>query len=195
MSRGRLCIDIDNVIAQTDEVIRRVICDFTGGRVNLDYIHIVEFDYHKCMDSNSCSITEDEWKSIHDLFSEPRYLWTIQPVEGVQDCLRTLGEMFDIHLATSRLMKARGTTIEWLKYYKFPPHDLHFIRHGEKHVSLGKFVAAVEDHYEQAIEFAKSSTLCYLVEHPWNRNKPPVKNVHWTKGWSELSKQLLDLAC
>ena len=52
-----LGVDIDNVIAQTDEVMRRVIYDFTGGRVNLDYVHIVEFDYHRCIDGNGRSIT------------------------------------------------------------------------------------------------------------------------------------------
>jgi hypothetical protein len=32
------------MIAQTDAVMRQVICDFTDGRVNLKYRHVVEFD-------------------------------------------------------------------------------------------------------------------------------------------------------
>lgn len=153
----RLCIDIDNVIARTDEVMRRVIYDFSSGRVNLDYAHIVEFDYHKCIDGNGCFITKDEWESIHNLFSEPRYLWMVQPIEGVQNHLRRLSETFDIHLATSRLPKARRTTVEWLENHSFPPYDLHFLKHGEKHVSLGKFVAAAD---------FKLSTMTFLVTPP-----------------------------
>lgn len=189
-----ICIDIDNVIARTDEVMRHVIHDFTRGRVSFEYDHVVEFDYCKCKDGNGVTITKREWKKIHELFSEPRYLWNIQPWPDVQRYLERLAKTFDIHLATSRLPKARRITIEWLENHNFPPHDLHFLKHGDKHVSLGKFVAAVEDHYEQAVEFAKSGTPCFILEHPWNRNKPKTKDLIWVKGWRELSQKLLALA-
>jgi hypothetical protein len=32
-SKPRLCVDIDNVIAQTDRVMREIIREYTGGRV------------------------------------------------------------------------------------------------------------------------------------------------------------------
>ena len=186
-----ICLDIDNVIARTDEVMRRVIFDFTGGRVKHEYNHIVEFDYHRCKDANGSSISVEEWKRIHDLFSEPRYLWQIQPEPGVQTALTLISEKFDIHLATSRLPKARRTTIEWLDNYNFPSHDLHFLKHGEKHMSLGKFAAAVEDHYEQAVEFARAGTPAFLLQHPWNRGKPNEVNVRWVDGWEKLTEALL----
>jgi uncharacterized HAD superfamily protein len=187
----RLCIDIDNVIAQTDAVMREVIRDFTGGRVNLAYRHVVEFDYHKCKDGEGCAISKDEWKAVHDLFSEPRYLWQVQPMPGVQEALRALTEKFALHLATSRLPRARRTTVEWLEAHAFPAHDLHFLKHGEKHESLGRFHAGVEDHYEQAVSFAEAGTPCFLISHPWNRHKPRVPNVRWVTGWEELAKELL----
>ena len=193
-TRGRLCIDIDNVIAHTDEIMRRVIDEFTGGRVKLDYTHIVEFDYYKCVDAQDCCITKDEWACIHDVFSEPRYLWLIQPVQGVQEHLQKLNTVFDIHLATSRLPKARRTTIEWLEAHRFPPHELHFLKHGEKHASLGKFVAAVEVHYEQAVALAGAGIPCYLLAHLWNREKPAMSQVYWVKDWLELTARLLALA-
>ncbi len=182
----RLCIDIDNVVARTDEVMRRVIHDFTAGRVQLDYAHIKEFDYHKCEDGGGRAITKEEWRRVHDLFSEPRYLWLIQPFEGVQDHLKTLADKFILHLATSRLPKARRTTVEWLEAHGFPSHDLHFLKHGEKHVTLGGFHAAVEDHYEQAVSFAEAGTPCFVIEHPWNMTKPAREGVQWVKGWAEL---------
>jgi uncharacterized HAD superfamily protein len=190
MSKERLCIDIDNVLAQTDEVMRRVIRDFTQGRVNLEPQHVTDFDYHKCKDAEGRSITAEEWQGVHALFSEPRYLWFVQPVPGVQECLKALGKKFDLHLATSRLPKARRVTVEWLEAHEFPPHDLHFLKHREKHVSLGQFVAAVEDHYEQAVEFAKTGTPCYLIEHPWNKGRDEVEGVAWVHGWDLLVKRL-----
>jgi 5'(3')-deoxyribonucleotidase len=188
-----LCIDIDNVLARTDEVMRRVICDFTNGRVNFKYEQIIQFDYWKCKDGTGCTVTKNEWNSIHELFSEPRYLWMVQPEPGVQDCLKLLAAKFDIHLATSRLPKARRQTIEWLDNHGFPPHDLHFLKHGEKHVSLGKFAAAVEDHYEQAVEFANCGTPSFLLQHPWNRGKPQADKLKWVNDWSDLTKQLVSL--
>jgi len=188
-----ICIDVDNVIARTDEVMRQVIHDFTGGRVNLEYNHVVEFDYFKCKDRSGENITKSDWKKIHECFSEPRYLWKIQPWPDVQRHLERLSEEFAIHLATSRLPKARRTTIEWLENHDFPSHDLHFLKHGDKHIALGQFTAAVEDHYEQAVGFARSGTPCFILEHPWNRDKPKIKNLIWVKTWEELSRQLLAL--
>ena len=45
MSREGLCVDIDNVVAATDEVMRCVIREYTRGRVDLSYEDVVEFDY------------------------------------------------------------------------------------------------------------------------------------------------------
>ncbi len=193
MSKPRLCIDIDNVIAQTDAVMRQVIRDYTGGRVNLTYEDIVEFDYHKCKDGKGCAITKEDWHVVHELFSETRYLMQVQPVPGVQGILRGLAEKFVLHLATSRLHKARRTTIEWLDAHAFPPHDLHFLKHGEKHESLGKFTAAVEDHYDQAVRFAKHGTPCYLMLHPWNQAKDRSDDVRPAKGWEEIAASLASM--
>ncbi len=188
-----ICIDIDNVIARTDEVMRRVIFEMTNGRVRYEYEDIVEFDYHRCKDAYGGSISVEEWKKIHDLFSEPRYLWQIQPEPGVQSALKLISEKFEIHLATSRLAKARRPTIEWLENHGFPPHDLHFLKHGEKHLSLGTFTAAIEDHYEQAVDFAMCGTPTFLLQHPWNTGKPQTSSVYWVSSWSDLTRQLFSL--
>lgn len=194
MAKPRLCVDIDNVIARTDEVMRRVIREFTGGRVDYGYEHIVEFDYDKCLDAAGQRSTREEWKGIHDRFSERENLLAIEPMDGAIEHLTRLSQAFDIHLATTRLPKARRATLEWLEAKGVPPFDLHFLRHGEKHVSLAPFIAAVEDHYEQAIAFVAASTPCFLIEHPWNRTKPRVEKIEWIKGWGELADRLLSLA-
>ena len=82
------CIDIDNVIARTDEVMRRVISDFTGGRVALEYDDIVTFNYHECRGPNGNRITKEEWKQIHNQFSESQNIMNIEPMPGAVEALR-----------------------------------------------------------------------------------------------------------
>jgi len=186
------CIDIDNTVARTDEIMRRVIFDFTGGRVQLERNDIVTFNYYECRDRQKNQITKDEWEQVHKLFSEPQYLRQIEPMTGAVEGLRRLASRGTIHLATSRLRKARGTTVEWLDLHKFPDHDLHLLKHGEKHASLRPFVAAVEDDYEQAVAFATiGETPCFLISHPWNEGRPAIDGVKWVKHWDELTELLL----
>jgi predicted RNA-binding protein with RPS1 domain len=59
------CLDIDNVIAQTDEVMRRVIEEYTGGRVRLSYEGIKEFNYYECRDARGNNITREQWTQVH----------------------------------------------------------------------------------------------------------------------------------
>ena len=192
--KPRLCLDLDNVLARTDDVIRKVIREYTDGRVLLEYENVVEFDYHRCVDRNGNSISRDEWKEIHHLFTKPSYLWRVEPVEGIQRYLDALEPAFDIHIATARLPEARRVTVEWLEDHRFPRHDLHFLRHGEKHKSLGQFLASVEDDYEQAVSFANSGTKSFLLEHPWNVGKPRAQNLTWSENWTCLSTTLLNLS-
>lgn len=187
------CIDIDNVVAATDEVMRKVIADYTSGRVQLAYQDVKEFNYYECRDTNGHGITSEEWKHVHQLFSEPPYLWMIRPVPDAVDGLRRLAERATLHIATSRQAKARRVTVEWLENYGFPAHDLHFLRHGEKHASLRVFAAAVEDDYKQAVAFATASTPCFLLKHPWNELKAPVNGVQWVADWAELTEKLMAL--
>jgi len=190
----QFCIDIDNCIAQTDDVMRRVISQFTDGRVHLEYEDIVTFNYYECADKQGNQITKDEWKQIHDRFSDPEMLMSIEPMPGAIDAIRHIAEHGTIHFATSRLRKARRTTVEWLDRYGFSDHNLHFLTHGKKHAALKHFTAAVEDHYEQAVAFATiGETPCFLFRHPWNRDRVAVEGVQWAEDWSEMAQHIKGL--
>ena len=186
-----LCIDIDNVIGQTDEVMRRVISEYTGGRVQLAYEDIKVFNYHECRDCHGNGIDEKDWTTVHDLFSEPRYLLEIEPLPGAIDSLRQLMRAATLHVATSRLRKARPATVEWLDKHEVPDHYLHFVKHNQKHACLRGVIAAVEDDYEQAVDFAKSGITCFLIGHPWNASRPKIEGVEWADSWGELTSRLL----
>lgn len=191
--KPKLCIDIDNVIADTDVVVRQVIREYTGNQVRLERDDIIEFDYFRCLDVDGHCIDRDDWNAVHHLFAEPRYLMQIQPLPGAIQGLHQLAKCATLHIATSRLPKARKATIEWLEHWCVPAHDLHFVKHKEKHASLGAFLAAVEDHYEQAVEFAKRNTECLLIDHPWNASKEKIEHISWVESWPELTERLLTL--
>jgi uncharacterized HAD superfamily protein len=193
--RIHFCIDIDNVIARTDEVMRSIISDFSRGKVCLNYDDVTTFNYHECRDCRGNQISRDDWKLIHDRFSEPDVIISLEPLPGAIEGLRQLAEHGTVHIATSRLRKARRATIDWLEKHGFPEHDLHFLRHGEKHAALKRFTAAVEDDYDQAVAFATlGETPCFLIRHPWNRDRKAVEGVAWVDGWSELTDQLIDVS-
>jgi uncharacterized HAD superfamily protein len=187
-------VDIDNVLGKTDEVIREIIRNDTCGRVDLEYADVVEFEYHKCKDRNGSCISKTDWKRIHDLFSDEKYIMAVQPLDNVRPCLEALSKRFKLHFATSRLPKARRATIEWLEKHRFPPHDLHFLRHGEKHIVLRGFYAVVEDSYEQARLFAQTGIPCYLIEHPSNMGKLRFEDVYPVCNWPKLTEVLLATA-
>ena len=194
VAKAHFCIDIDNVIAQTDAVMRRVIAEFTGGRVELEYDDVVTFNYHECRDPKGERITKDEWKLVHDRFSEPKNILSIEPMPGAVDAINCLVEVGTVHLATSRTHKARKPTIDWLERHKFSERcDLHFLKHGEKHAALKQFTAAVEDDYDQAVGYAMiGGTPCYLMLHPWNCSRPALPNIiHMECDWSRLAGHLL----
>ena len=188
------CVDIDNVIAQTDEVMRRVIADYTGNRVQLAYRDVTDYDYCKCSDTGGNTISRREWDEIHGLFSEPQYLMKIEPMAGAVEALHALAERGAVHLATSRLPQAQEATLDWLKARGLSGFDLRFLPHRQKHLHFQQVTAVIEDDYEQAVLFAGQGTPSFLLEHPWNVARDRIENVYWSETWAELVPRLLVLA-
>lgn len=186
---GTICIDIDNVIAKTDEVMRSVIRMHSRHGVDLRYEDVVCFDYWLCRDSLGRRIDRDEWNLIHEEFTS-NHIARISPVQGVQEILGALAHRFDVHLATTRLEQAHEATREWLKTHSIAHDHLHFARHGEKHLLDHAFVAVIEDDREQAVAFYASGIPAYLIAHPWNTVGPhsPIKRM---SGWEEIIETLL----
>lgn len=58
MAKPALCIDIDNVLSQSDKVIRQLILEHTS--VELEYTHVVHYEYHRCRDDHGRAISVDE---------------------------------------------------------------------------------------------------------------------------------------
>ena len=163
-----ICLDIDNVIAGTDEVIRSLISRHTDGAVALRYEDIVCFDYCRCQDSNGRRISQEDWKAVHEEFTR-NHLLSVAPSDGIVDQLQRLVPHFDLHLATSRLEGAEQDTKAWLRDHEIPFNSLQFVKHGEKHLTREyDFFAAIDDDREQALAFSEADVRTYLLAHPWN---------------------------
>ena len=190
--RRRLCVDIDNVVAQTDKVMRRVIREASSEQVALRYEDVTSFNYWECRDSQGRQITRDEWEDIHQRFSESRNIVAIEPYPGVQTHLRQLSDKYEIHLTTSRLPAAELPTTKWLEHHDFPPHQLHFVPHRQKHLSGVRFHMVIEDDRRQAELFACLGIPAFLLAHPWNvvEESDLIKR---TNSWAELMEALYQL--
>jgi uncharacterized HAD superfamily protein len=186
-----ICVDIDNVIAHTDEVMREVIRDCSKDKVELAYEDVVCFDYWKCRDSSGRRFDKGEWRTIHEEFTRT-HLLRIRPVESVNESLHRIAKRFEIHLATSRLPAGREDTLAWLAKYEIPHCKLHFVEHGQKHRIDNRFAAAIDDDREQGYEFHASGTQVFLLAHPWNEvgSRSSLKRV---ADWGKLTEGVLDL--
>lgn len=182
-------MDIDNVVARTDEVLREVIRECSKDHVDLSYEDVVCFDYWLCRDSLGRRFDKREWGKIHRKFIL-NDLMRIAPVKNVQSHLARVGERFEIHLATSRPDEGREDTLRWLREHNIPYSDLHFVKNGEKHLIQNDFDIAVDDDREQGYAFFAKGVRAFLLAHPWNeiRAYSPLRRV---ADWEELAGQLL----
>lgn len=191
MSYTYLVIDIDNVIACTDEVMRDVIKKHTANHVDFRYEDIKDFDYAKCTDQQGRRLKGGEWHVIHKEFSKEENILRIQPYSQIHTYLSKLSDIgYSIHLVTSRLNIARESTVKWLKSYEIPHHGLHFVKHRCKHFMFQNCAGVIEDDLGQANEFANLEISTYLLAHPWN-NLNQTEFITRTHNWEEIVEILI----
>ena len=186
-----ICVDIDNVVARTDDVMREVIRECSQDRVDLVCEDVVCFDYWMCRDGLGRRFDRTEWTKIHTEFTH-NHLLRVRPFEGVSQYLARISDRFDIHLATSRLPEGWGQTERWVKQHAIPHRKIHYVKHGEKHLIGQEFTAAIEDDREQAYAFQLSGVRTFLLAHPWNHIGPhsPLRRV---AAWEDLTAEILNL--
>ena len=173
-----ICVDIDNTIADTDSVLRRVIRMVSRDRVRLAHEDVVCYEYWKCRDAQGHRLTSQEWHRVVDEFHRER-LEEIPPFRGVVGHLTRLGEIFEIHLATTRNPTSEASTRAWLRRHRIPHDRLHFARPGEKHRISHEYDFPVEDDREQAYAFVASGVPAIMLGRPWNYVGPasPVERL------------------
>lgn len=188
-STGRaICVDIDNTIADTDPVLRRVIRRVSHDRVRLAHEDVVCYEYWRCRDSRGHRLTPREWRKVVEEFHRER-LEEIAPFPGIVDHLAQLGELFKVHLATSRDLAGARSTEAWLRRHGIPHDRLHFVRPGEKHRIPFAFDYAIEDDREQAYAFVARGVPAIILGRPWN-HVGPSSLVERLPSWSAIVARL-----
>lgn len=186
-----ICVDIDNVIAKTDEVMRKVIRAHSRSHVDLVYEDVVCFEYWLCRDRAGRRFDKREWTKIHREFTH-NHLLQILPFDNVSHHLEIISGRFNVHLATSRLDDGQEATRVWLRQHDILYKELHFVPEGTKHLIDEQFVAAIEDDREQGYAFHTKGVYVFLLAHPWNLVGPhsPLRRV---TDWEQLTYELLNL--
>ena len=187
--RNAICVDIDNTIADTDPVLRRLIRTVSQDRVQLAQEDVVCYEYWKCRDARGHRLTSAEWRKVVDDF-HAKPLEEIAPFRGVVGHLARLQNVYEIHLATSRARAGEATTRAWLRRNRVPHDRLHFVRPGEKHRIPHEFAYAVEDDREQAYAFVASGVPAIVIEKPWN-HVGPNSTLERLPNWAAIVSRLL----
>ena len=169
-------VDLDNVLALTDPLIRHLIEEMYG--VRLLQADIKHFDYCRC------GITNEQEKQVFARFHEGECA-RVAPVDEAIAALRTLAEDFEICIITGRPFDTKKLTLEWLSKNDVPYTSIDFLK--QKWLSSVEFTAFVEDHRETAYLMASRGVMSFLMNYPWNQPNPadPAR-VERVNSWQEV---------
>ena len=151
-------VDIDNVIAATDEKIRELIELFCG--ISSQQENILSWHY-----STSTGITKGQEQYVLEKLHN-KYISELKLINGAKECLDILSGEYFIWLLTSRPISAKNLTIKWLQEKLIPYDKLFFIKN--KSVFADKVTFLVEDKAETALDFSSQGVKVYLFDYPWN---------------------------
>lgn len=175
-----LGVDLDNVIAFTDPLIRRLIEEMFG--IHLEQREIRHFDYWRC------GITEEQDRLVFDRFHKVECA-AVAPIDGAVDSLLSLRGRFEIHIVTGRPPETERLTVNWLQSHGISYDKLDFRkRKDDSQVSFGAFV---DDHRETAYALARLGVHSFLLDYPWNQPEQiDPANVIRVKSWRDILAHL-----
>lgn len=145
-----LGIDLDNVISDTDNLIRSIIYEMY--RIKLQREDIIYFDYSKC------GVTKEQQQEVFRTFHEKRCEEVI-PTPHAIETIKALNDKFQVHIITSRPQSTKLKTIMWLHNHDIDYYEIDF--RIDKHTSKIRFEYFIEDNKETAYKLAKHVLLPY----------------------------------
>ncbi len=196
--KPRVCVDIDNVLAETDSIMREIIRVATVSTENpsgikYEYEDIVEFEYCLCQNSAGLRVSKEVWNAVHQIFQDPNsgYVDLIRPTSGSLEGLRALADGWDIWIVTGRHDRALKKATEWVERH-FPGFSANvhssFGRQGKWEVA--EFDAAIDDHLETAVGFAENGVRSFVYGHKWNRRASTDSRLTVVTDWPQLVEEL-----
>ena len=178
----KIGIDIDNVIADTTEILIKELNK--TFKTKLTYKDIYMYDFEPIL-----GISKTEAKPFFIKLFKKKALMKCPLMKGAREALIKLKGKYKIYIVTSRFKEYEKDTIAWLKKMKIPYDHVEHVTEKQKHLYATKkgIKVFVEDDLEQAIYMIESGIKVFLFDHPWNRCKDVKMRLKRVKGWRELS--------
>lgn len=188
--RKTIAVDLDNVIAKTDECIRQLIGRLSG--VHLSQMEIMCWDYAQILIQKGISEVEARKVVMNafDIFHSRNCLHA-QPVEK---SLATIYELsrsgFMIVIVTGRppTITCKQLTKEWIKKYSISCSCV--IMESEKATISTSWSVLIDDAPHTAISVSEKGTRVLLFDYPWNKEVPSHPLVNRVNGWDDIFRQI-----
>jgi uncharacterized HAD superfamily protein len=170
-------IDIDNVLAATDPMIRKLIRKYCG--VNANQEQITRWRY-----SEALPISPKQEQFVFEQFHS-YYCRKVGLVNGARRAVRRLAGFTEIWLLTQRPESALEGTLEWLKINAIRYDRLIFTKDKTEYAS--DLWGLVEDNGSTAMAAAELGIReVYLMDYPWNRMASHRPNIMRVQAWNEI---------
>lgn len=173
-TRNIIGVDIDNVLSDTDFIIRQLIKQ--QYEIESTREQITDWMYSK-----SLQITLEQEYLIFDLFHN-YYSLDAPTIPFAEESLKKLSSENLIWLITARPENTTVATKQWLHQHNIPYHKL---IHSHNKISYSHNLKLfIEDRGETALEFANNNVPVILFSKPWNikYNHPMIFRVF---NWQE----------
>ncbi len=177
--RKPIGVDIDNVLAATDPLIRQLIQQFYG--ISAPQSAITTWRY-----SASLPITPENEDFIFTWFHAQAYP-RLRLLKGARQSLAVLSLSYKIYLITSRPQTLEAGTIQWLRRKRIPYDQLFFLP--DKTILAPRLAFVLEDNLDTSLAIAALGVPVYLFDYPWNRH-PPTANIFRVTSWRDFMQKL-----
>lgn len=162
------------------------------------------FLYHELVTFDMCALYGIDMATLSkrvSLFVE-EYHNEILPIEGAREGLRRLATACDLHVVTSRCESLHDVTVGWVKAAAVEYFAAYHFTNGFNSIfpertrrkadvcrEIGA-IALVDDADHNALEAAQSGLRVFMLERPWNGNKPH-KLVTRLRSWEGIADEIL----
>lgn len=185
MKKSKIYIDLDNVISDSDAVVRSLIKKYVD--IDAKRGDINRFDYWKALGYGKDKEVRI-WKEFHGSAAK-----SATQYKFAKDALIRLNLFCDIQILTARPIDSKNLTVRWLKKNGIPYSRLLFVNEDDKVDLVTKNgLALIEDKGETALKIAQKGCAAILMDRPWNSTfKHP--NLIRKRDWSFIYKYICTL--
>lgn len=182
--RSRIGVDLDNVIAGTEGLIRQMI--YERYHITVSTEDFVDFNYRGTV------VSDGELVAILKDFHE-QCCSDVLPLPGAVSSLQSLYKEAKIDIVTSRPLSSLALTLKWLAQYRLDVLGA-VIFCSTKLPLAERYFAFAEDNLETAVEFAKHGVAAVVFDYPWNRTAEVSEGIRRVADWQQAYDVLAHLA-